>query len=84
MLLGAGKTADYITLAMLAAAIGIASLLPAMVAYPIVSALGVALATLPFFVLAVVALLVQVVWRRISQDAALGRQTVPPVAELSS
>ena len=84
VLLGAGKTTDYITLVALAAAIGMASLLPAMVAYPIVSAIGVALATLPFFMLAVAALLVQVVWRRISQYAALDREAVPPVAELSS
>lgn len=80
VLLAAGTAGDYRRLAAVAAGIAAASLLPALVAYPIVSALAVAMASVPFFLLSVVALLLQEVWGRLAPSAAVGRETAMPLA----
>jgi hypothetical protein len=66
VLLGAGTTADYLALAGLAAVISAATALPAMAAYPIISAIAVTLAGVPFLVLSVVAVAVNALRLRIA------------------
>jgi hypothetical protein len=58
LLSGRGHGREYMRLAFLALWICSVSLLPALVAYPIISALGVTLITVPFLMLSVFALLV--------------------------
>jgi hypothetical protein len=64
---GVQRARVYVVLACLALGMCAASVLPALVAYPIISALGVALVTVPFFVLSILALVVQVATARISK-----------------
>jgi hypothetical protein len=72
---GVRRAREYVVLSGLALSMCAASLLPALVAYPIISALGVALVTVPFFCLSILALIVQTAVARISK---------PPIVEATA
>ena len=72
---GVPRARDYAILAGLAAWLCAASLLPVLLAYPIISALGVSLVTVPFFGLSILALAVH---------AAAARIAKPPIVEASA
>ncbi len=66
VLLGGPKqTHEYVTLCGLSTLMCTLSLLPSLLAYPIISALGVSLVTVPFLLLSLFALFVQAVLARV-------------------